>query len=169
MLLALAAAEHKRIHKNRPGRLQGKYAEAEPLYIRSVSIKEEIFGPDHHEVSTVLCNLAGLFTAQVRVARFPLCDRMSVLIIGFFISIHICLKPCRVRQGICSKILLLVESNLSWVAKRAHWHPHVTHPQRGVKAIYQDAICSPPCGSVPSSTTPRGHEPIKTKMPQICS
>ncbi len=41
-------------------RLQGKYAEAEPLYQRSLAIWEKALGPEHPDVAMVLENYAGL-------------------------------------------------------------------------------------------------------------
>ncbi len=43
---------------------QGKYDQAEPLYKRSLSIRETALGPDHPDVGTSLNNLAGLYEAQ---------------------------------------------------------------------------------------------------------
>ena len=43
---------------------QGKYDLAEPLYKRSLSIRETALGPDHPSVGTSLNNLAGLYRAQ---------------------------------------------------------------------------------------------------------
>ncbi len=40
---------------------QGKYAEAEPLYKRSLAIDEKAFGPDHLKVATCLRNMAECF------------------------------------------------------------------------------------------------------------
>ena len=45
---------------------QGRYAEAEPLYRRTLSINEKALGPDHPSVGTTLNNLAGLFRQQKR-------------------------------------------------------------------------------------------------------
>jgi hypothetical protein len=39
---------------------EGRYAEAEPLYKRSLAIKEKAFGPDHPDVELSLSNLAEL-------------------------------------------------------------------------------------------------------------
>lgn len=44
---------------------QGKYAEAEALYLRSLKIQEGILGPDHPDVATSLNDLAGLLELQV--------------------------------------------------------------------------------------------------------
>ena len=43
---------------------QGKYAEAEPLYIRSLEINEKSLGKDHPNVATTLNNLANLYNTQ---------------------------------------------------------------------------------------------------------
>ena len=37
---------------------QGRYAEAEPLYLRSLAILEKALGPDHPSVALSLNNLA---------------------------------------------------------------------------------------------------------------
>ena len=39
-------------------RAQGRYAEAEPLYKRSLAIREKALGPDHPDVAQSLNNLA---------------------------------------------------------------------------------------------------------------
>ena len=45
---------------------QGRYAEAEPLYMRSLAIKEMQLGSDHPDVATNLNNLARLYESQGR-------------------------------------------------------------------------------------------------------
>ena len=40
---------------------QGRYAEAQPLYERSLAIWEQTLGADHPSVATSLNNLAGLY------------------------------------------------------------------------------------------------------------
>jgi tetratricopeptide (TPR) repeat protein len=47
---------------------QGRYAEAEPLFARSLSISEQQLGPDHPDVATSLNNLANLYDSQGRYA-----------------------------------------------------------------------------------------------------
>ncbi|CAN0398781.1 unnamed protein product, partial [Laminaria digitata] len=47
---------------------QGNYAEAGPLYKRSLAIREKALGPEHPDVAMSLNNLAELFRAQVRTA-----------------------------------------------------------------------------------------------------
>jgi tetratricopeptide (TPR) repeat protein len=47
---------------------QGRYAEAEPLYRRSLVIYEKSLGPDHSDVATPLNALAGLYYEQGRDA-----------------------------------------------------------------------------------------------------
>jgi tetratricopeptide (TPR) repeat protein len=48
---------------------QGKYAEAEPLYLRSLTIREKQLGADHPSVATSLNNLAVLYDSQGRYAE----------------------------------------------------------------------------------------------------
>jgi tetratricopeptide (TPR) repeat protein len=45
---------------------RGRYAEAEPLYTRAVSIYQRALGPEHAYVATTLSNLAVLYRAQGR-------------------------------------------------------------------------------------------------------
>ena len=45
---------------------QGRYAEAEPLYVRSLSIREQQLGRDHPLVATSLNNLAALYNSRGR-------------------------------------------------------------------------------------------------------
>jgi tetratricopeptide (TPR) repeat protein len=40
---------------------QGNYAQAEPLYKRSLEIREKALGPDHPDVATSLKNIAELY------------------------------------------------------------------------------------------------------------
>ena len=47
---------------------QGRYADAEPLYKRSLAIREKALGPDHPDVATSLNNLAELYDDQGRYA-----------------------------------------------------------------------------------------------------
>jgi tetratricopeptide (TPR) repeat protein len=49
-------------------RVQGRYANAEPLFKRSLAINEKAFGPDHPNVALLLNNLASLYVAQ---GRYP--------------------------------------------------------------------------------------------------
>ncbi len=49
-------------------RAQGRYAEAEPLHRRSLTIREKALGPDHSDVGQSLNNLALLYEAQGRYA-----------------------------------------------------------------------------------------------------
>ncbi len=43
---------------------QGRFGEAEPLYLRSLKTKEKILGADHPDVAVTLNNLAGLYRSQ---------------------------------------------------------------------------------------------------------
>ncbi len=40
---------------------QGRYADAEPIFRRSLAIKEKVLGPEHPGVANSLNNLAGLY------------------------------------------------------------------------------------------------------------
>ena len=53
---------------------QGRYAEAEPFYKRSLAIREKALGPEHPDVGTSLNNLAGLYQepGPLRRGRAPL-------------------------------------------------------------------------------------------------
>ena len=44
---------------------QGNYADAEPLYRRSLDIREKVLGPDHRDVAFSLDGLAALLDSQV--------------------------------------------------------------------------------------------------------
>ncbi len=48
---------------------QGNYAQAEPLYQRSLAIKEKVLGPEHPAVATSLNNLALLYGNQGKYAQ----------------------------------------------------------------------------------------------------
>lgn len=45
---------------------QGRYSEAEPLYLRALAIREKALGPEHPNVATSLNNLAELYGKQGR-------------------------------------------------------------------------------------------------------
>ncbi|CAN0356259.1 unnamed protein product, partial [Ectocarpus fasciculatus] len=45
---------------------QGKYQEADPLYLRAIEIGERTLGADHPDLATRLNNRAGLLEKQVR-------------------------------------------------------------------------------------------------------
>ncbi|NEX23892.1 tetratricopeptide repeat-containing protein, partial [Thiorhodococcus mannitoliphagus] len=48
---------------------QGRYAEAEPLYKRVLTLGENAVGPEHPDVATSLDNLASLYGSQGRYAE----------------------------------------------------------------------------------------------------
>ena len=50
-------------------RVQGKYVEAEPLYKRSLAIREKALGPEHPNVATSLKNYAVLLRKMDRDAE----------------------------------------------------------------------------------------------------
>lgn len=49
---------------------QGRYADADPLYIRAIKIWEAEFGPEHPNVAAALSNRAGLLQSQASSALF---------------------------------------------------------------------------------------------------
>lgn len=49
-----------------PPAAQGNISEAEPLYRRSLSIREKGLGPEHSDVATSLSDLAGVLAQQAR-------------------------------------------------------------------------------------------------------
>ncbi len=55
------------------GVAQGHYAEAEPVYKRSLAIRQRALGPEHPHVATSLENYAALLrgTARADEARHP--------------------------------------------------------------------------------------------------
>ena len=50
-------------------RHQGRYAEAEPLYVRALGINEKVLGPEHPDTARSLNNLAELWQSQGRYAE----------------------------------------------------------------------------------------------------
>ena len=60
---------------------QGKYTEAEPLYKRSLQIREKALGPDHPDVGQSMNNLALLYEAQGKYAEAePLYKRALAIV-----------------------------------------------------------------------------------------
>ncbi|PAX45674.1 tetratricopeptide repeat protein, partial [Brunnivagina elsteri] len=49
--------------------LQGSYAKAEPLYLRSLAIWEKVLGKEHPDVANSLNNLAGLYWGKGDITR----------------------------------------------------------------------------------------------------
>jgi tetratricopeptide (TPR) repeat protein len=60
--------------------VQGRYAEAEPLYKRSLSIVEKALGPDYPEVGTSLNRLAFLYQLQGRYGEAETLYKRSLTI-----------------------------------------------------------------------------------------
>ena len=59
---------------------QGKYAEAEPLYQRSLAIREKVLGAEHPQVATGLNNLALLYDNQGKYAEAEPLNKRSLAI-----------------------------------------------------------------------------------------
>jgi len=65
-------------------RIQGRYPEAEPLYRRSLAIRERTLGPEHPSVATSLNNLAAFYHVQGRYAEAePLYRRTLVILLQY--------------------------------------------------------------------------------------
>lgn len=50
---------------------QGRYEEADPMYVRAIKLGEENLGQDHPDVARGLADRAGLLRRQVRVDVCP--------------------------------------------------------------------------------------------------
>ncbi|MBF0602527.1 MAG: CHAT domain-containing protein, partial [Nitrospirae bacterium] len=61
-------------------RVQGHYAQAEPLYKRSLAIREKALGPEHPEVALNLNDLAVLYKTQGQYAQAELLYKRSLAI-----------------------------------------------------------------------------------------
>ena len=59
---------------------QGQYAQAEPLYKRSLAIREKALGPDHPDVATSLNSLAELYRATGRVKDAEVLEKRAARI-----------------------------------------------------------------------------------------
>jgi tetratricopeptide (TPR) repeat protein len=60
--------------------LQGRYAQAEPLYKRSLAIMEKALGPDHPDVALSLENLAALYRATNRMKEAEVLEKRAAAI-----------------------------------------------------------------------------------------
>ena len=59
---------------------QGQYAQAEPLYERSLAILGKAVGPDHPDVATVLENLATLYRVTNRRKEAKVLKKRAAMI-----------------------------------------------------------------------------------------
>ena len=59
---------------------QGRYAEAEPLHKRALSIREKALGPKHADLATSLNDLAELYRAQGHYADAELLFKRALAI-----------------------------------------------------------------------------------------
>ncbi|MGQ9870315.1 tetratricopeptide repeat protein [Leptodesmis sp.] len=64
----------------RGGELQKRYGEAEVLYLRSLSIREQQLGPDHPDTVTSLNNLATLYCSMGRYTEAEPLHKQSIAI-----------------------------------------------------------------------------------------
>jgi tetratricopeptide (TPR) repeat protein len=90
---------------------QGRYSEAEPLYMRSLSIRESQLGADHPSVGTSLNNLALLYESQGRYSEAePFYQRA--------------LQICEQSLGIAHPNTMTVRANYAQFSKNGHPVPH---------------------------------------------
>jgi tetratricopeptide (TPR) repeat protein len=59
---------------------QGQYAQAEPLFKRSLAISEKALGPDHPDVAQRLENLAALYRATNRTKEAEVLEKRAAAI-----------------------------------------------------------------------------------------
>ena len=59
---------------------QGQYAQAEPLFKRSLAIKESALGPDHPTVATGLENMAALYRKTGRKGEAEALEKRATAI-----------------------------------------------------------------------------------------
>ena len=79
---------------------QGRYAEAEPLYKRSLEIREKKLGKDHPDVATALNNLAELYKSQGRYEEAePLYQRALAIFKAKFPSGHPNIDACQANYN----------------------------------------------------------------------
>jgi tetratricopeptide (TPR) repeat protein len=67
---------------------QGRYAEAEPLYRRALTVKEKTLGTDHPTVASSLNNLANLYNAQGKYADAEPLYQMALVIVEKVLGPH---------------------------------------------------------------------------------
>jgi tetratricopeptide (TPR) repeat protein len=60
----------------------GHYSESEPLYQRSLAIREKALGPEHPDVAQSLNNLAALYKAQGQYAKAEAMKARAKAILG---------------------------------------------------------------------------------------
>ena len=58
---------------------QGRYGEAEPLYLRALAASEKVLGPEHPDTLGSVNNLAGLYQSQERYEEAELLLRRALV------------------------------------------------------------------------------------------
>jgi tetratricopeptide (TPR) repeat protein len=69
-------------------RVEGKFDQAEPLYVETLAILERAMGPEHLAVATALNNLADLYRVQERLAEAEPLYRRALAIKEEFLQGH---------------------------------------------------------------------------------
>ena len=110
-------------------RNQGNYAQAEPLYKRSLAIMESILGPEHPDVATNLNNLAMLYHAQGHYAQAEPLYKRSLLIrrkrsrSGSSRCRHLPEQPCGTVPSKAVTGWPSRSTNARWQSRRRHSAP----------------------------------------------
>lgn len=79
-------------------RSQGKYTEADPLYLRAIDIRERVLGADHPELAISLCTRGQLLQAQVCVCVRSIFSGASLHTLRYCVD-------CDVSAGVTQKLL----------------------------------------------------------------
>lgn len=95
-----------------PVTFQAKYEEANALYVRSLAIAEDVYGPDHPEVARCLNNWAGLLFAQVRAITILIFPAYCV---GRYLIPKFSMRSLRLRVGEKALRLEIPCLGISWV------------------------------------------------------
>ena len=85
---------------------QGQYANAEPLYKRSLVIKEKVLGPDHPDVAVSLNGLAELYRMQgaANVRLSNVIFYLGIKTASLFAVGPTQAQTCRLRRDIVLKL-----------------------------------------------------------------
>jgi tetratricopeptide (TPR) repeat protein len=126
-------------------RSQARYADAEPLYQRSLAILEKALGDDHASVATLLNNFAELYRAQARYADAEPLHQRSLAIRGKVLGrdhpdVAISLNNLALlyrNQGRYADAEPLYQRSLAIVEKAfGREHPRVAHSLNNLAELY---------------------------------
>ncbi|MEH2086381.1 tetratricopeptide repeat protein, partial [Nostoc sp.] len=89
---------------------QGRYSEAEPLYIQALALRRKLLGEEHPSVASSLNNLAGLYRSQGRYSEAE----------PLYIQ---ALDICEQRLGVDHPNTVTVRRNLAYLRDRLPPNP----------------------------------------------